>query len=163
MHVQNTCIQSQENLTAAGAQISVHIMPWTYQSTPISVWLPLTSWVSVSRDFPRLILWLVEPCLRDLQVQKRRTTWETDLMLHIAQRRFMWLLLLTCVFSARPTCAPAVCDAGHWEWSVLWLAGPQRIHWAYAAWYRPYRKRIINTIILQWRTCKSVWSLGGQK
>lgn len=25
-----------------------------------------TSWVSVSRDFPLLILWLVEPCLRDL-------------------------------------------------------------------------------------------------
>lgn len=30
----------------------------------------LTSWVRVSSDFPRLILWLVEPCLSDLQLKK---------------------------------------------------------------------------------------------
>lgn len=30
----------------------------------------LTSWVRVSSDFPRLILWLVEPCLSDLQIKQ---------------------------------------------------------------------------------------------
>lgn len=86
----------------------------------------LTSWVRVSSDFPRLILWLVEPCRRDLQTQK------ADHKIQGLDSKAQVSKFLSVHQSVRQTCALAARDAGHWVWSVLWQAGLQKIHFVSA-------------------------------
>lgn len=86
----------------------------------------LTSWVRVSSDFPRLILWLVEPCRRDLQTQK------ADHKIQRLDSKAQVSKFLSVHQSVRQTCALAARDAEHWVWSVLWQAGLQKIHFVSA-------------------------------